>query len=862
MVIFSRVPESQMRWVRWALLLGWLGLIGSLLIPALPAPGWLFPACGPEIDGLCAVHQQPGNRLFWGTVVPVGVLLIGVVSHELWRRVCPLAFVSQLARALGRQRTRPGKRGKPELVLVDGDSWLGRHHVELQWSLLIAGLCLRLLLVNSSPQALALLLIVTLAAAITIGWAYGGKAWCHYVCPMGPVQTILTGMRGPLGSTAHVGSPSRVTQSMCRTLTSDGREQSACVACQAPCIDIDAERAFWQTLRGKRGLQWAHYSYPGLVIGFFLLMEAAGAGSPLADHPLGYLRSGIWAFDADLANRAWLPLAGVEPLPRLVVVPLALVVAGWISVGLCRGVEQLFQRRYRAEQLAMPELRAVQHTRLLATFVAINEFFWFVDPSLGLLGERGGALMRSLVLAATVIALHRSWKRDESTYRRESASESLRRQLKDLPGLELALDGRSIQALSPQEVFTLVKAMPALGQNQSRQVYRGVLEEMLRTGRLERATALLELQDLRQMLGLSDPDHHTVLRDVAREHPDLLANDRLERQVQDLRQEAAQEAIQNLLSLARIPVLDPALLPMALQEQIEQVRVKSGLDEAEWQDLLRHFGPQGAWEQRRLQHLRDQWMREAGLHACLRHHAERDGLLRPLAQAMALRVESGRGELTQRLLVAGLEPLPTDGVPAAGTLEEAFGVLWCDPDPDTAGWVLMLVRERDPQRLGAYAPSARIGLATSPFLESQQQGLPDPDRHEFPALCAAPLFADLPPADMVWLARQGHLKTYRPGDPVMRQGSPSDSIAVVIAGEVVVLAGGRESARLGVGQSIGEMGVITGRQRNATVVAGGEGVDIFEVPAEGFDELLQRSQRFSRGLLSQLVERLALATQA
>lgn len=260
MQLFSRLPERQLRLVRWGLLIGWLLLIASLLLPVLALPEAMVPPCSPLIDPDCQLHYQPGNRLFWGTVVPVGVLLIGVLSHELWRRVCPLAFVSQLARALGWQRTRPGRKGKPELVQVQAESWLARHHLALQWSLLIAGLCLRLLWVNGSPLGLAILLLVTLAAAVLVGWAWGGKAWCQYVCPMGPVQTVLTGLRGPMGSPAHVGTSSRVTQSMCRTITADGREQSACVACQAPCIDIDAERAFWQTLRGKRSLAWAWFS--------------------------------------------------------------------------------------------------------------------------------------------------------------------------------------------------------------------------------------------------------------------------------------------------------------------------------------------------------------------------------------------------------------------------------------------------------------------------------------------------------------------------------------------------------------------------------------------------------------------------
>ena len=205
--------ERHARWLRWLLITGWLALPASLVIPDSPVQG---------------------NRLFWGSVVPLSLLLIGCVSHEFWRRVCPLAFVSQLAQALGWQRSRPGKGGRPELVKVRADSWLGRHHLQLQWSLLIAGLCLRLLGGNSDPLWLALWLLLTLAAALTVGWVFGGKAWCHYLCPMGPVQTVLTGMRGPLGSTAHVAAPSRITQSMCRTITADGQERSACVCPARP----------------------------------------------------------------------------------------------------------------------------------------------------------------------------------------------------------------------------------------------------------------------------------------------------------------------------------------------------------------------------------------------------------------------------------------------------------------------------------------------------------------------------------------------------------------------------------------------------------------------------------------------------
>ncbi|MFM7313150.1 MAG: cyclic nucleotide-binding domain-containing protein [Cyanobium sp.] len=860
MQLFSVMPERQMRLVRWGLLIGWLLLITSLLLPVVSLPAWLAPACSAAHRLECERHLQPGNRLFWGTVVPVGILMIGVFSHELWRRACPLAFVSQLGRSLGWQRTRPGRRGRPEVVLVGPESWLGRHHLALQWSLLTAGLCLRLLVVNGHPLGLAILLLGTLAAALLVGWAWGGKAWCQYICPMGPVQTVLTGLRGPLGSTAHVGTSTRITQSMCRTIAADGREQSACVACSASCIDIDAERTFWQTLRGRRSLAWAWYAYPGLTLMFFLLMDRVGVGTDLAPQPLGYLRSGSWAFDAGLPGRIWQPLWPAVPLPRLLMVPLLLSAASLLSLLLFRGLEIVLERQHRHRGLQEARARAVLHTRLLASFLAINIFFWFVDPFQGGLGPNGGQLMRSLVLMVSAIGLFRSWVRDEATYRRESASESLRRQLRDLPGLEAALDGRSLEALSPQEVFTLVKAFPAMGRQQGRTIYRDVMAEMLRTGRLDRARSLLELQELRQTLHLEDADHHAVVRQLTREQPELLEAGHLQRQVDDLRGEAAREAIEELLQLAGQEVMDTRRWPADLQARLQRFRVDSGLDDAAWTALLEQYGPQGARERQRLDRLRSGWIEEAGLAALLETLQRQDSLLRPLWHALRLRLRDARSLLVERLAAAGMPPLPAVVEPA-GRLEQAFDLLWHDADPDTAAWVLMLERQRTPERVGARLRDPRAGLGDSPFLQHQRRGIQNRDLHELETLTRCGLFADLLPTGLIWVAGQGSLLELDPGVTVMRIGEPSDSLSLVVSGTVQVETAKGRRVELGIGQSVGEVGLIRGTPRLATVVTGEAGACLFVLTAEVFEEMLQRSSGFGRLLLGQLAERLMVAAR-
>ena len=96
------LAERQARVVRWCLPIGWGLLILSLLIPALQLPEALAPQCDPEAAAR-VLHREPGNRLFWGVVVPSSVLMLVVLSHELWRRICPLAFLFTF-RHLGWQR--------------------------------------------------------------------------------------------------------------------------------------------------------------------------------------------------------------------------------------------------------------------------------------------------------------------------------------------------------------------------------------------------------------------------------------------------------------------------------------------------------------------------------------------------------------------------------------------------------------------------------------------------------------------------------------------------------------------------------------------------------------------------------------
>jgi MFS family permease len=113
----------------------------------------------------------------------------------------------------------------------------------------------------------------------------------------------------------------------------------------------------------------------------------------------------------------------------------------------------------------------------------------------------------------------------------------------------------------------------------------------------------------------------------------------------------------------------------------------------------------------------------------------------------------------------------------------------------------------------------------------------DPAREQ---LLAAPSLAGLPPARLEHAAAGSTVRTVTAGDTVIRQGDPADLFYVIADGEVVVTrdegdgAGARELRRMGRGEVFGEIGLLSGVPRTATVTAA---TDATLVVLEGADFL-------------------------
>ncbi|MDE2369028.1 MAG: FAD-dependent oxidoreductase [Burkholderiales bacterium] len=201
----------------------------------------------------CALlFERPrlGLALFWTVAVP---LLPGLfaVAPGLWRQVCPMAFMNQLPRLLGRGTTRALPSALRYWSYLIGVA------------LLVVFVALRQPLFNRDATATGALCVASLALALAGGLLFKGRSgWCGTFCPLAPVQR------------AHGQAPWFVVRNgYCPT----------CVGCQKNCYDFNPRAAVFGDLddadprhAAQRRLFMA--MLPGLIVGYYLTPPPAGSG--------------------------------------------------------------------------------------------------------------------------------------------------------------------------------------------------------------------------------------------------------------------------------------------------------------------------------------------------------------------------------------------------------------------------------------------------------------------------------------------------------------------------------------------------------------------------------------------------------
>lgn len=86
-------------------------------------------------------------------------------------------------------------------------------------------------------------------------------------------------------------------------------------------------------------------------------------------------------------------------------------------------------------------------------------------------------------------------------------------------------------------------------------------------------------------------------------------------------------------------------------------------------------------------------------------------------------------------------------------------------------------------------------------------------------LAEVPLFSKLAKRDLNEVAKATTQLTMQAGQTLVEEGSPGQEFFVILDGEAEVRRNDRRVARLGVGQYFGELSLLDGGERSASVVA-------------------------------------------
>jgi FHA domain/Cyclic nucleotide-binding domain len=608
--MLTQLTEKKMHLLRWILVVGWLVLVLSAFYDPislkLTDAASLWSPFRIHLDRCVLVQGQclPQSsyvlapQIFWGIIVPAGVIILLVGGHEVWRRICPLYFISQIPRRLGLQRKQdkvnPGNGSvRRDLVGVKATSWLGKNYAYLQFGLLFLGLNLRLLVANGNGVGFGCFVLLSIAGALLVGYLFKGRSWCQYFCPMAPVQIFYTSNRGLLGSDAHLSPAASVTQSMCRSTDENGKEKSACVSCQSPCIDIDSERTYWANLESpERKLLF--YGYFGLMLGFFVYFYLY-AGN------WDYYFSGVWSHDSQQFSSLLKPgfyLGGQAiAIPKILAVPLTL--ASFTTGSYYGGmkIEQLLTKWSKLQRKKWNAMQIRHICFVWAVFISFNVFFIFAGrPNLKLLPGYIEVLFNAFYILVSTLWLQRNLGRSKPIYQRESLTGSLRRQLQKLAvNWKEFLEGRSINDLDTNEVYVLAKVLPGFNHQSRLQVYQGVLQEALNEGKTQSADSLEMLQGMREELQITTDEHYSILDNLGIENPELL-NPTVQRNREDrLRLDSYQRYLETILLdlVSNETSIEQAFLQK--QGQIEAMRQEYSITNDEQEKvLLAMFHPNSA----------------------------------------------------------------------------------------------------------------------------------------------------------------------------------------------------------------------------------------------------------------------------
>ncbi|MFP5343805.1 MAG: cyclic nucleotide-binding domain-containing protein [Candidatus Limnocylindria bacterium] len=123
------------------------------------------------------------------------------------------------------------------------------------------------------------------------------------------------------------------------------------------------------------------------------------------------------------------------------------------------------------------------------------------------------------------------------------------------------------------------------------------------------------------------------------------------------------------------------------------------------------------------------------------------------------------------------------------------------------------------------------------------------------ALRATPLFQGMTDRSIEAVERLARPLSFAAGEALVRQGDPGDTFLIVVAGSATVTVDGATVRTLGPGDFLGEISLLDGGPRTATVVADGP-VEALAIDRDGFTSLMDSSPVLRLDVVTALTQRL------
>lgn len=226
----------------------------------IPFPRWLWDAA--RLVGLSAIvgqlalllcAPQLGLAIFWGCSVPL-LPICFLLAPSIWRNVCPMATFNQLPRRVGISRYGSIPRR------------LSRQSVGLSGLFFITLASCRRMLFNTDANALFLLILALMTAALLSGYFFRGKSgWCGSFCPLASIERAYA--RQPVIA---------VRDTHC------GR----CTGCMSQCIDVSkpvprVSRGLWKYRGNDAALVMVSGGLPGFIAWYYMLFISSRMSLPV-----------------------------------------------------------------------------------------------------------------------------------------------------------------------------------------------------------------------------------------------------------------------------------------------------------------------------------------------------------------------------------------------------------------------------------------------------------------------------------------------------------------------------------------------------------------------------------------------------